>query len=317
MEVTLEADYNEVRAKAAKLAITGELIRKIDISNLPIEVAYADIGEVDNDTYVQIRKDGFGASDSSILLGCNPFKNREELISEKIRTTITAEERAIGKKESVRKGKDLEPLIIQKFQNAFQIETFKPADMYRFKEYPYLTVNFDGVTGTPEQYIPAEIKVLTIYGEKHYDLTKAMFNEKEGWKPLSEDVSKRNWSIEMKAAHYGIPPYYYTQLQQQMMALNAPFGHLSILRDRDWTMYTYYIYRDDMLLNELILQGYKTWNMVEQARGQGAVDLKIEKREDAVVQYMKEHHVSWAEASNAVHVVQPQFMTIKEKPINK
>ena len=106
--------------------------------------------------------------------------------------------------------------------------------MYMHKDYPFITINFDGVTGTPKQYIPAEIKVVTMYGEKHYDFSKAMYHEQiNRFLPLPEDVSDRNWSIENKAAYYGIPPYYYTQLQQQqMLGLNAPFGYLSSGRQR-------------------------------------------------------------------------------------
>jgi hypothetical protein len=317
MEIELQADYNEVQSKQIKQARVGEAIVHLDLTNLPIEVAYADIDKADPDTFIQVRRDGFGGSDSSVVLGVNPFKNKEQLIQEKISTTISDEERAISQKTAVKKGRDLEPLIIQKFQNAFKLPTFKPADMYRFKEYPYLTMNFDGVTGTPEQYIPAEIKVVTMYGEKHYDVTKAMFNEIEGFKPLPEDVSTKNWSIENKAAFYGIPPYYYTQVQQEMMALNAPFGHLSVLLDRTWVMYTFYIPKDEMMQNELILQGYKLWNIVEKARHENITKLNTETREDAVVQYMKDHHVPWAEAYNAVHILNPQYVTIKEKPINK
>lgn len=308
MEITLSADYNELETKMAKNAIALQETGKLDLTNTSLKVAVKNIDLVSNDVYIQLRRHGFGASDSSIILGCNPFKNREQLIAEKISTEISAEERAIGEKTAVKKGNDLEPLIIQKFAKAFQQPIIKPTDMYVHKEYSYLTMNFDGVTGTPEQYFPAEIKVVTMYGEKHYDFTKAMYNEIAGFLPLPEDVSERNWSIENKAAHYGIPPYYYTQVQQQMLGLNAPFGHLSVLRDSTWVMYTYYIPRDEMMLRELITQGYKVWNTVEAAGQQGFTDINIETYENAIVQYMKDHHVSWAEAKNAVHVVNPKFM---------
>jgi putative phage-type endonuclease len=289
----------------------------LDLTNLPIEVSIPNIDLVDNDTFIKVRRDGFGGSDSSVVLGVNPFKTKEELIQEKLRTEPTAEEKAIGEKVAVKKGRDLEPLIIQKFQNAFKQETFKPADMYRFKDYPYLTMNFDGVTGTPNQYIPAEIKVVTMYGEKHYDVTKAMFNELEGFKAIPEDVSTKNWSIENKAAYYGIPPYYYTQVQQEMMALNAPFGHLSVLLDRTWVMYTFYIYQDIMVQHALITEGYRLWNIIQKAKAQNITTLDIDKRKDDVVDYMKEKHVNWAMASNATPILNPKYTNLKEKPINK
>lgn len=259
-------DYGFKQTEVRK-AITNEAIKGINLTGLPIEIAYADIDQVANDDYIIIRRNGFGASDSSILLGVNPYKNIQELIKEKASKTISAEERAIGENVNVRKGRDLEPLIIEKFEKYFKQETFKPKDMYRFKEYPYLAVNFDGVTQSGNQYIPAEIKVVTMFGEKHYNPHKAMFNEAEGFKELPEDVSDRNWSIENKAAYYGIPPYYYTQLQQQIMALNAPYGHLSVLFDKSWKFYTYHVWRDDTVLKDLIVIGYKTWEKVLALRG--------------------------------------------------
>jgi predicted phage-related endonuclease len=317
MKIDLNADYGELHDKEVRQAIAAEQVVHLDITNLPIEVAYANIAEADNDTFIKVRRDGFGGSDSSVLLGVNPYKTREELIQEKISTTVSEEERAIGQKVAVRKGKDLEPLIIEKFQRVFKMPTLKPVDMYRFKEYPYLTMNFDGVTGSPEQYIPTEIKVVTVYGEKHYDFSKAMYREDVGsFLPLPEDVTKNNWSVENKAAHYGVPPYYYTQVQQEMMALNAPFGHLSVLTDRTWMMYTFYIHRDEMVQREIILQGYKLWNVIQKAKAENVSSLKIETRENDVVDYMKEHHVNFAMASNATPIIQPEYVNIKEKKIN-
>jgi predicted phage-related endonuclease len=317
MKIDLNADYGELHDKEVRQAIAAEQVVHLDITNLPIEVAYANIAEADYDTFIKVRRDGFGGSDSSVLLGVNPYKTREELIQEKISTTVSEEERAIGQKVAVRKGKDLEPLIIEKFQRVFKMPTLKPVDMYRFKEYPYLTMNFDGVTGSPEQYIPTEIKVVTVYGEKHYDFSKAMYREDVGsFLPLPEDVTKNNWSVENKAAHYGVPPYYYTQVQQEMMALNAPFGHLSVLTDRTWMMYTFYIHRDEMVQREIILQGYKLWNVIQKAKAENVSSLKIETRENDVVDYMKEHHVNFAMASNATPIIQPEYVNIKEKKIN-
>jgi hypothetical protein len=142
----------------------------------------------------------------------------------------------------------------------------------------------------------------------------------EGFKPLPENVSAKNWGIENKAAFYGIPPYYYTQVQQEMMALNAPFGHLSVLLDRTWMMYTFYIPKDDMVQHAIITEGYKLYNIIQKAKMTGVTTLNIEKRTDAVVQYMKDHHVNWAQAYNAVHILNPEFTNVKsvqERPVNK
>jgi hypothetical protein len=106
-----------------------------------------------------------------------------------------------------------------------------------------------------------------MYGEKYYDRTKAFFNEKTGFTQILEDPSQHNWSIETKAAYYGIPPYYYTQLQQQILGLNAPFGYLSVLFDKSWDLYSFYIWRDDKVISALITEGYKVWQKILERRG--------------------------------------------------
>ncbi len=238
----------------------------LDVEGLPIQIEVVDIGSLPNEAYALLRRNGFGASDSSILLGVNPYKTIEELIKEKSTPNLSDEEKAIGEKVAVRKGNDLEPLIIHKYEKVFGTPTIKPTDMYQFKDYPYLKINYDGVTQIQGAYYPVEIKVCTYYGEKHYNKEKAMFSEGVGFRPIPENVSTRNWSIETKAAHYGIPPYYYTQVQQEMMGVGAPWGHLTVMFDKDWRISTFFIWKDEAIQHELILKGYKTWQKVEQAR---------------------------------------------------
>lgn len=234
----------------------------LDMSYAGWEIDIPNIAAMPNEEYAMARRHGLGGSDASIVLGVNPYKTIQELIEEKARDTLTEEEKAVGDKVAVRKGRDLEPLIIQKFEKAFGMKTWKPIDMYVCKQFPYLKMNFDGVTGEPGAYIPAEIKVVTARGERHYNPSKAIYIEGEGLKPLPENVSQHNISIQSKAAHYGIPPYYYTQLQQEIMASGAPYGYLSTLYDKDWILRTYFAWRDDAVIQDIIVQGYKTWEAV-------------------------------------------------------
>ena len=234
----------------------------LDMSYAGWEIDVPNIAAMPNEEYAMARRYGLGGSDSSIVLGVNPYKTIQELIDEKARDTLTEEEKAVGELTAVRKGRDLEPLIIQKFEQAFGLKTWKPIDMYVCKEFPYLKMNFDGVTGKPGAYIPAEIKVVTAKGERHYNPSRAIYIEGEGMRPLPENVSQNNISIQSKAAHYGIPPYYYTQLQQEIMASGAPYGYLSTLYDRDWILRTYFAWRDDAVIQDIIVQGYKAWEAV-------------------------------------------------------
>ena len=148
----------------------------------------------------------------------------------------------------------------------------KPTDMYRHKDYPFIKFNFDGVIdklynkdGT-YQYIPDEIKVVTIYGMKHYQPKKATFSEFAGWELLPPHYENENVSIEQKAAMYGIPPYYYTQLQQQIFGLNAPYGFLTVMFEKDWRIHSWFIWRDQKVINQLIMEDAKTWNIIESKR---------------------------------------------------
>lgn len=266
-QVDLELDYG-MKDGEVRDAISDEDIKALDLTNLPIEIAIENIDEVladDNEKFALLRKEGLGGSDSSMVLNVNPYKSRNELIQEKARDVLTAEEKEVSDKVAVRKGRDLEPLIIDKTTKFLGTKIFKPKDMYRFKEYPYLTMNFDGVAEDEKGYFPVEIKVVTLYGQKHYNFNKAFFDETQGLIPIPENyaMSEIN-TIETKAMQYGIPPYYYTQLQQEMMALNAEYGYLSVLRDSDWRVFTFYVHKDPFVQSRLITEGYQVWNEVVQ-----------------------------------------------------
>ena len=260
-------DYGINEAEVNK-QIRNEEVRELDLSRVPIEIAVENIDAVSKEEFTQLRRGGFGGSDSSVLVGVNPFSTISDLIQSKIRTELSEEEKAIGKLAAVRKGNDLEPLVISKATEILDNVVFKPPHMYRFKEYPYLTMNFDGVTDLEgKQYVPVEIKVCTYRGEKHYNKFKAFFDESlpegEQAKIEPEDISEKNMSIEERAAHYGIPPYYFTQLQQEMMALDAPFGFIAVLFESDWYVRIFKVWKDPKTQNAIIIRGYKTWQKIE------------------------------------------------------
>ena len=68
------------------------------------------------------------------------------------------------------------------------------------------------------------------------------------------------------AEYYGIPIYYFTQVQQQLMALNAEYGYLATLLVDTWEMYIYKIYRNDDIIDILKQESKKNWAMVEAMR---------------------------------------------------
>ena len=243
----------------------------LDLTNTILEIDYPNIDQViehNQEKYVNIRRRGLGATDIPIILGANPFKQPQQLIREKLSRGITEEEKAVGKKPAVRKGRDLEPLVLHKLKEFYKGNIWKPDHMYRLKDYEYIKINFDGVTGDREQYLPVEIKTITFFGEKYYNPKLAYYDEFDGFRNTPNDISGQKMSIEDKGEYYGIPPMYYVQLQVQMLGLGAPYGHIATLGEKDWTIRIYHIWKDEELQNQIIVQAFKFWQKILNTRGE-------------------------------------------------
>ena len=216
-----------------------------------LKVAIPNIQNMSHEEYALARKDYFGASDSSILCGVNLYKTMEQLIAEKNAKYITEEEKEVGEKAIVRKGYDLEPIILDKAAAELQTEIFKPEDMFKFKDVDGLSVNYDGVTVAPavNKWVPVEAKLVSKYGEKYYNKTVSQSDA------MAVDMRVEGESLDQhikrKALKFGIPAYYYTQVQQEIAGLNAPYGYLAALFDESWTFKLFYIKRDDYVINSI------------------------------------------------------------------
>lgn len=234
-----------------------------------LEIDIEDMLALSKEEFANSRRQGFGTSDSSILLDVNPFENLTSLINKKTQKGISEEELAVGELPAVRKGSDLEPLILKKWSEAFGLECTKPTAQYSHKVFPFLKFNFDGIATVGDDYIPVEAKVVTRYGLKYYDFTKAQYIEKQGFNTvsLSPHPNWGNLTIKQRADSIGIPAYYYTQVQQQIFGLEAPYGYLAVLNEADWKLYVYLVPRDEETHRQLILQSNKAWQQVEQRRG--------------------------------------------------
>ena len=235
-----------------------------------IIVAVEDALHLSDEEFAKIRHQGFGASDSSKLLGVNPFPRgtAEELLQDKI-TEYHDEE--IGKKASVRMGKDLEPFIIERTAEYLGISKFKPINMYKNPKNG-LMVNFDAIIVDEtlhNGFIPDEVKTVSFYGVKYYDYSKAQEVSKEH-RPAWTDFSTYNLCdpdgipedfepnaeelvryVTYQASLSGIPVYYYSQLQQQIKFVDAPFGFLTALDTKTWTFYMFAIKRDPITIDNI------------------------------------------------------------------
>ena len=227
-----------------------------------------DLAKHDKEGFIMLRRNGFGASDSSVLLGVNPFLDTKELIEQKCATGVTEEELAVGEKENVRKGADLEPLILQKFEEWSGFETYKPDAMYQIELHPWLTVNFDGIIQLDKTYIPVEAKYVSPYANKYWIRTKAIKQLHEGFpvRCAGRDIKAH---ILETAEICGIPPYYFTQVQQQLLALQAPFGYLVGLFDKGWEIGVYKIFADTVTQNALLDVSKETWETIAERKKVG------------------------------------------------
>lgn len=236
-------------------------------------VAYENIDQVSEEEYKQIRMDWFGASDSSKLLDVNPFANGSstDLLHEK----ITGEtDDSIGKKASVRMGKDIEHIILNKLQEAFhhteECWLDKPIHMYGCEK-NHLGINYDAVLvdfveRQPDRAIPIEIKAVTKYGRRYYDFSKAKLYQKDGvWEEREIPTPTMNVSTSIKDAAdlYGIPVYYYTQLQQQMIGLGAQLGLLAAMDVDNWDINVFVIKRDPLCVELLEKFSERMWQQLK------------------------------------------------------
>lgn len=219
-----------------------------------LDVAIEDVQSLTHEEYALARKNGFGASDSSILCGVNLYKTLDELITEKNCKYITEEEKEVGEKAIVRKGFDLEPIILDKAFVELDAMDYvgvliKPKNMYVFKDTPGLNVNYDGVFISEEGLFPVEAKLVSKYGEKYYNKSITLAEAKQV--DMKLEGSDLETHIKRKALKLGIPAYYYTQVQQEIAGLDAPFGFLGALFDETWTFKMFYVPRDEYVITKI------------------------------------------------------------------
>ena len=110
--------------------MTNDDIKAIGILDIKID----NVNKLSEEEYAMVRKESFGGSDSSILCGVNLYKTMEQLITEKNSKFLTEEEKAVGDKPIVKKGRDLEPIILNKAAELLNREVYKPTAMFEFKE---------------------------------------------------------------------------------------------------------------------------------------------------------------------------------------
>lgn len=214
-----------------------------------LDIAIKDIQSMSHEDYALARKDYFGASDSSILCGVNLYKNLDALLREKNNKFLTQEEKEVGEKAIVKKGYDLEPIILDKAEAELGTTLFKPTDMFKFKDVDGLSINYDGVAVIGDSLVPVEAKLVSKFGEKYYNKQVKMEVVKGYEFSIESDVLETH--IKRKALKLGIPAYYYTQVQQEIAGLDAEYGYLAAMFDDSWTFKLFYIPRDNFVISNI------------------------------------------------------------------
>ena len=236
------------------------------IKELYVDIEHmADMAAHDKDAFTLNRKNGFGASDSSIILKVNKWSTIDDLILEKNTPAITDKEREVGQKPNVRMGADLEPVILDKFTEMTGLECHKPDAQYRFKDFPWLTVNYDGAIGTDIQVdqhitcpvgVAVEAKCVSQFARKFWGWDKGLTGNIQLTdfikKPYEYEGGSMTDRISTLANMYGIPPYYFTQVQQQMIGTAQPYCYLIAMDVKEWTPYVFKIYEDRTVQETLI-----------------------------------------------------------------
>jgi hypothetical protein len=105
---------------------------------------------------------------------------------------------------------------------------------------------------------------LKFYGEdKYWNMDRQRQSYDDDDYPM--DIDPRSiW--ESMAQAYGPPAYYIAQIQQQMLALNAPYGFFAVIFDKGWEFAIFKVYSSNMAKAQLITEGYSTWNEISRLR---------------------------------------------------
>jgi len=181
--------------------------------------------------WLEIRRKGIGGSDIGAIMGLNPhssplkvYKQKVEGIKEDLSDNIF-----------VKKGKDLEPLILTNYVKPYfkklGYEVGKPDFMIVNSDYPFFRANVDGIAyNSSQEYqdnIIVEIKWVSEWAEV-------------------------NWN---KPEYNGIPASYYAQVQEYMLVTGAKSAVVCALFDKNWEMNYFIIPRDEMFILEMITAG--------------------------------------------------------------
>ena len=255
-----------------------------DILNDRLIVVHPNAAGCTDEEFALLRRQGLGASDASIYLGLQTkWRDTEDLIRNKLSKELTEDELDMRKKLAPKMGHATEDLNLQLFSEFMGLTATKDVKMYKLKDYPYLTINFDGICTENDKQIPVEAKLVGIFADKYWNFTDwigrkitdaqghilSAAHDYNGYWDASPAYKGTYFTTSTVLAHceqaaeiYGIPAYYYAQIQQQMLGLDAPYGYFTVLRLKKMEHHVFKVWADEWLQKKIVLQGYRVWERI-------------------------------------------------------
>jgi len=173
------------------------------------------------------RKEGLGASDSSIIMGYSSYKTPYQLYLEKTGAITQDDEMT----ELQYWGNALEPIIIKRFAQENNVEVTFPDTVYH-PDYPFIFANLDGWIESEKAIVEAKCVNSFRRGE---------------WDMASSD---------------GIPLNYLIQIAKQCVITDASRGYCAVLIGG--MEYKQFIYERDAALEALIIESdLKFWECIQ------------------------------------------------------
>lgn len=176
--------------------------------------------------WLEWRRQGLTATESSVILGLSPYKTVWRLWLEKLQKALPPD---LSNNPLVRYGKETEAIARSLFEFEFGEVLFPTCAEY--DENPIFRASFDGLTsdGSPVEFKCPGSSVL-------------------------EEV--KNLGFESEAAkHYSV------QVQHQLLVSGSPKGWLVFFDGGTQKLLTFEIVRNDALIQDIVLRGEEFWNL--------------------------------------------------------
>lgn len=177
-----------------------------------------------------LRYHGIGGSDAGVMMHDNPYKTKRQLYEERYNNIHVD----LSHEVAIKKGRDLEDLILDKFVKQTGKVCYKPNEMYYHPDFPHMKANLDGIIHAENAL--AEFKFITYQGEG-------------GWLNANGE-----WTA---------PKYYYAQCQHYMFVTGAEKTYLCGLLESQWELVIIEIPRDEEYIMNLKIEEFKFWNRLQ------------------------------------------------------